>query len=65
MADRGFSTAGPKLWNSLPRELQTAPCLVLRNSLKLTSLKLVITYNSSCYSYFTALQVSNFDLSIF
>ena len=24
-ADHGFSTAGPKLWNSLPCELQTAP----------------------------------------
>ena len=40
-------------------------CLVLGNSLKLTSLKLVITYNSSCYSNFTALQASNLDLSIF
>ena len=25
LADRGFSSAGPKLWNSLPHELQTAP----------------------------------------
>ena len=25
LADHGFSSAGPKLWNSLPCELQTAP----------------------------------------
>ena len=25
LADHGFSSAGPKLWNSLPHELQTAP----------------------------------------
>ena len=25
LADCGFSSAGPKLWNSLPLELQTAP----------------------------------------
>ena len=35
LPDRGFSSAGPKLWNSLPLELQTAPTVsIFRKLLK-------------------------------
>ena len=54
LADHGFSSAGPKLWNSLPHELQTAPTVSgFKKLLNTYLLKLVITYNSFFYSNFT------------
>ena len=58
LAECGFSSAGPKLWNSLPLELQTAPTVSIFKELqKLTFLKFVTIYNYVLYIY-TAISYS-------
>ena len=44
LADRGFSSAGPKLWNALPPELRSAPTVSIFKKLLKTHL-FKICYN--------------------
>ena len=45
LAGCGFSSAGPRLWNSLPLELQTTPSVSNFKKLLIHLFKFVITYN--------------------